>query len=330
MTCVKAWYEPFELSLQRPLQIKGQSLTVRRGAWLYVEDEAGHVGQGEIAPLPGVSGESLEQALDQLRGVADEGNSVDLCLDRITSGTLAPSVRCGVDMALQILAWSSAGTPKTLEGRSVRLNGLAMGDEAELVDHVTLLLDEGYSCIKVKVGRCPLEQDIRRIQRVQEMIAGRAMLRLDANQAWSLDQATRFAKEVGSDRVEYIEEPVAGRDEQVEFHRRTGMALALDESLGPSALPAHLELTGVAALILKPALLGSLARVQAFMDLAATQDIKAILSSTFESAVALRFYASLAALMNMSDQPHGLDTWRWLPGEHVADWLAIERGRICL
>ena len=60
------------------------------------------------------------------------------------------------------------------------------------------------------------------------------------------------------------------------------------------------------------------------MDLAKTRRIKAILSSPFESAVALRFYASLAAQNGLSGEAHGLDTWRWLPQEHVATWLTIK------
>jgi O-succinylbenzoate synthase len=333
MKCAKAWLEPFELSLQRPLKIKGHTITVRQGVWLHIEDEAGNVGLGEIAPLPQVSCETLEQALDQLQVISDNlvrrefsdaTDWIDTCFDGATEGQPAPSVQCGVDMALRTLAWSREGTLNTLPGRSVQLNGLAMGDDVEILDQVARLLDAGYSCIKVKVGRHPLAQDIRRIQSVKEIIAGRATLRLDANRAWFLDEALRFAHEVGNDRVEYIEEPVVGRDEQIEFHRRTGMPLALDESLGPTLAPSRLELTGVAALILKPTALGGLRRVEAFMNLAATRGIRAILSSAFESAAALRFYASLAALKGTPGEAHGLDTWRWLPEKHATAWLTME------
>jgi len=339
MKCVKAWLEPFELSLQRPLAIKGYTIAVRRGVWLHIEDEVGNTGIGEIAPLPHVSGETLEQSLDQLqvisnnllqRELSDTRGRVDACFNPATDRPPAPSVLCGVDMALCTLVWSQAGTLKTLAGCSVQLNGLAMGDDVELLDQVALLLDEGYSCIKVKVGRCSLGQDIRRVQRVKEMVAGRATLRLDANRAWSLDQAIRFAHEVGSDLVEYIEEPVAEREGQTELYRRTGMPLALDESLGQVSVASRLELTGVAALILKPALLGSLDRVETFIDLAADKGIKAIISSTFDSAAALWFYASLAALKGAPNEAHGLDTWRWLPNEHVAAWLTIAQASFCL
>jgi O-succinylbenzoate synthase len=231
-------------------------------------------------------------------------------------------------MAITNLAWRAQGTADAWAGRSVRLNGLIMADESAVPEAALSLLREGYTTIKVKVGRQILADDIRMVAQLREMIGDRAMLRLDANRIWSLEQALAFGQAIGPEAIDYVEEPCANLAHQERFFQETGIAIALDESLlalEPEALPA---LTGVSALVLKPALLGALDRTLAFVHVAKARGIAVVFSSLFESPHALRFYAQSAYQCSLADVPQGLDTWRWFPD--AGETLVVQEGRLYL
>ncbi len=95
----------------------------------------------------------------------------------------------------------------------------------------------------------------------------------------------------------------------VAFFQATGMPYAWDESLGDHSL--H-EAEGLAALVIKPACLGSLETVDQLVTWARTYDKEAVISSVFESSLALASYARYCLSRCIQDTCHGLDTWRWL------------------
>jgi len=108
------------------------------------------------------------------------------------------------------------------------------------------------------------------------------------------------------------------------------MRVALDESLYDGVIPNGMLDKGIGAFVLKPAIIGDLSRVKGLIDLAGQLGIPAVLSSVFESPVALRFYARLACAHGLQRYAHGLDTWRWL--QHGSEDLpfTIRQGRLIL
>ena len=202
---------------------------------------------------------------------------------------------------------------------SVALNGL-LGDEC---DSWTSLMAEGYRCLKVKVGRQSLGRDIERINAIKARMQGKATLRLDANRAWTLEQACEFGRAVGPEGIDYIEEPTRRYDDHAAFIRETGLTVAWDESLRSAEPP-----SGVAALILKPAILGGIKKTQAWMQWAQARDIQVVLSSCFEGPWALQSYARLAHQHHLNDIPQGLDTWRWLDLDWADYGIMVQQGRL--
>ena len=71
--------------------------------------------------------------------------------------------------------------------------------------------------IKVKVGRSKLADDVNLIRSLREELGSDVIFRLDANQAWSLDEAMRFCNEVGPDRIEVVVHPGSIVHSLVEF-----------------------------------------------------------------------------------------------------------------
>ena len=205
----------------------------------------------------------------------------------------------------------------------VKLNALVWGDDLEQVDR---LLAQGYGCLKVKVGRLDLAQDIERVKQIKASVNDRASIRLDANRSWSLDQAVTFAKAVGSGDIEYIEEPTVKTKDHVAFYHATGMSYAWDESLSEQRLA---EQDGLAALVIKPACVGSIARVDEFVDWAKAHNKQTVISSVFESDRVLEFYAHYCLTQGLESMCHGLDTWRWFKQSyvHVEQGVLVVEGK---
>lgn len=193
----------------------------------------------------------------------------------------------------------------------------------------------GAAIVKVKVGKDPLE-DATRVNHLADLLHSSrgpsARLRLDANQAWTVEQAAAFLGGLSERAValtEYLEEPVQWAADGPESFLRSWEVLAdrtqrrvhfaVDESLTETALcTGHLEAcqAPIAALVLKPALQG-LEQTMSLATWCVARGARPVVSSAFESGVALSHFAILAGAMapppwlpeNRVSASHGLGTF---------------------
>ena len=82
----------------------------------------------------------------------------------------------------------------------------------ELLAEVTGYLKRGFTMVKMKVGQPDLRRDVERVRAVRNAIGDKARLMVDANQAWTPQQAIRFARRVEDQDIYWFEEPVAKDD----------------------------------------------------------------------------------------------------------------------
>ncbi|KKC33344.1 L-fuconate dehydratase [Devosia psychrophila] len=82
---------------------------------------------------------------------------------------------------------------------------------------------EGFQHIKMKVGR-DLDDDIRRLEIVREIMGPDRVLMIDANQVWEVDQAIDWVKALSRFNPYFIEEPTSPDD--VSGHRAIRKAIA--------------------------------------------------------------------------------------------------------
>jgi o-succinylbenzoate synthase len=300
--------ESFSLPLAAPLTVGDEVIRVRTGLRLHLKGVTGQVGRGDIAPLPGISPDDLASAQAQVEELL--ARITDQDLETLSTATLLPSVRLGLEMAAQDLAWQERGTATRWAGQSVPLNALVLAEQTDLTAAVNSLLDVGYTSLKVKVGRQALDHDIAAIRQIRDLCQGRATLRLDANARWTLDEAVTFGIRLGPEGIDYMEEPVSDSDQVQAFHEATGFPLALD-ARDPAA---YVPRPGVTTWVLKPAVLGGIGACRTLCARARQTGLRVVLSSIFESTHALRFYARLAFALNLAEIPQGLDTWRCLAG----------------
>jgi L-alanine-DL-glutamate epimerase-like enolase superfamily enzyme len=81
----------------------------------------------------------------------------------------------------------------------------------EIEDEVERRLAEGFHTFKVKVGK-DADADLKRVKAIQEAIAGRATMRIDANRAYGEADACRFASALEPSGIELFEQPCQAED----------------------------------------------------------------------------------------------------------------------
>ena len=313
----------FSLPLNFEIALKHTTLSQRQGLILVLTDTFGHVGLGEISPLPGFNRETLETAIYRTSMLIDrivnfgQFSAHDHQRRDVTwEHKSAPSVvNFGVETALLSLLANERkiSLGAMLYGHSsskIPINGLLRSSLSDWVPESDFLVSEGFQTIKIKVGRIEPHLESRGIAAVRAHVGPNVRIRLDANRSWDLDTAIEFGKSVSDLDIEYIEEPLSSPTELPRFFDATGVHFAFDETLHGIIDP-NISLdayTGLKAFVLKPTLIGCTARLITMVNLAKEQGIAPVISSSFESDVGLAALSQLAASISGEDIAVGLDT----------------------
>ncbi|MGW4425318.1 mandelate racemase/muconate lactonizing enzyme family protein [Streptosporangium sp. NPDC004631] len=90
----------------------------------------------------------------------------------------------------------------------------------------------GFGAMKVKVG-FGRDRDAANLAEIRTEVGPEAEISVDANQAWTLDEAVAMAPILDEFGVEWVEEPLRGNDlDDLEaLHRRTGWRIATGENI---------------------------------------------------------------------------------------------------
>mgnify|MGYP006279813723 CR=1 FL=1 len=123
-------------------------------------------------------------------------------------------------------------TPEYIE---IPLTGIVSSLSPSVVDDIQHFIDQGYSTIKVKVGR-DVQRDIDTVQSILPMYSSSIKFRFDANQAYEIDSAKRFLESIDENYrhcVELVEQPLKtdAWEEMAELVDFSPVNLMLDESI---------------------------------------------------------------------------------------------------
>jgi len=331
LTVVRSSIVPYTFDFQNSFTFAGTTLNQRTGYILEVIASNGLKAQGEIAPLPGVSAETLKKAHHDLVEAQSHLKDFNVVLDKdglvaslrgsVFAG-LCPSVRFGMESVLFGLAAQARAVSlaEFLGGtlQDVVTAGLLQGPHEQILADARNLSGRGYQVFKLKVGSRNIPLDVKKVQDLRALIGGQGSIRLDANRVWSLKEALLFVDLAGRAQIEFIEEPLSDTRKIEEFYQATHMPVALDETLSLSA-----DSEAVKYYVLKPTVLGGIILCLDWMEHARRSGKKAIISSAFESPVGSKVLANLACL---TEKTAGLGTERWLKGvEPLADAGGIIR-----
>lgn len=123
----------------------------------------------------------------------------------------------GVDVALWDIKGQKLGQPifMLMGGFRHRMRAYASvgfyresDDLAYLVEEVDQLVSQGFTAVKIKIGRQDIDADVRRVEVVREAIGDGIDLMVDANNAYTVHDAIRVARKLEPLDVCFFEEPL--------------------------------------------------------------------------------------------------------------------------
>ncbi len=246
---------------------------------------------GEAAPLPGWSGESLEEIARQ---------AITL------TPPFAPSLTFAMLSALATLRDPLFDIPP------IPVSYLLKGSLSEIGIQAEKAIFSGFKSAKLKIGHLDFNEALYLVRQLKDHL----YLRLDVNRAWDLDEALSFFSHFRKEDFDYVEEPLKNPHDLCFFTH----PFALDESLREDFFIDHPLLK---ALIIKPTLhkdwLKWLGRGK-----------EVILSSAFESDLGIAHIALLAYRLKLNKNSLGLGTLSYIHDTLLEESLELVNGHLIL
>jgi O-succinylbenzoate synthase len=181
---------------------------------------------------------------------------------------------------------------------------------------------------KVKVAEPgqSLADDIARVEAVRHALGPDGKVRVDANGAWSVDEAVTALKALDAFDLEYAEQPVATLTEMAELRRRVDVRLAADESVRTADDPVRIAgLDAADIVVLKVQPLGGVRRC---LEVAEASGLPVVVSSAVETSVGIAAGVALAAALPELPFACGLGTVSLLAGDVTTEPLLPVNGEL--
>ncbi|MGH3507392.1 MAG: o-succinylbenzoate synthase [Nocardioidaceae bacterium] len=187
------------------------------------------------------------------------------------------------------------GFPDTIR-ESVPVNCTVPAVDPELAARLASA-PHGCTTAKVKVAEPgqTLDDDVARVAAVRSAMGPAARIRVDANGAWSPQEAVRAIRALAELDLEYVEQPCATVEDLAAVRRLVDVPIAADESIRRARDPFRVKAMGAADIaVLKVQPLGG---VRACLAVAEQLDMPIVVSSALESSVGISAGVALAACL---------------------------------
>lgn len=297
--------EPISLALSTPFRIAHGTSTSRDNVFVHVDEG---VGVAAITPYyPAQVPDVLAYVARPEVAAALEGDPllVEDLLDRLPSGP-APA-RAALDLALHDRWGKTLGQPLyrlwglNPERAPLSSYTISMADDAEFRQRMQEAA--GYPVLKIKLGSGSLERDEALVRMAREAYPG--SLCVDANAAWTANEAAAIIPRLARYDLQFIEQPVAQHDREG-WHT---LAARLPEDMPPLIADESihdsrdiLPLAGaIGGINIKLAKCGGLREARRMIALARTLGMKVMLGCMVESIVGVSAAAHLAPLVDFAD-----------------------------
>jgi L-alanine-DL-glutamate epimerase-like enolase superfamily enzyme len=224
---------------------------------------------------------------------------------------------------------------KFTEGQAeIPINGLVwMGNTDFMKSQIYSKLASGFDCIKIKIGALDFDTEFKLLESIRkEYDANTIEIRVDANGAFSTNEALEKLKRLSDLQLHSIEQPIASGqiEAMAELCSNSPLPIALDEELiGINDVTKRnylLQTINPQYIILKPTLVGGFSGSQSWIDLAESLSVGWWVTSALESNVGLNAIAQWTYQLNVQ-RPQGLGTGALFTNNLVSP-LKIINGRL--
>lgn len=328
---------PYRLDFKSPAGTSRGVMTQKISWMLVIADENGQQGLGECGPLPGLSFDDRPDFGTRLLRLCEQFNQQEWATFE-ESLLFYPAMRFGFEMALRDYlqggtrllfesAFTTAGAPQNINGL------IWMGSEAFMQQQIADKLEQGFSCLKMKVGALDFETELGLLKALRQRFPANVLeLRVDANGAFSVANAPERLKRLAELELHSIEQPIkAGQpDAMAALCAQNILPVALDEELigitDVDQISDLLDHIKPPYIILKPTLLGGFEACEQWIAAAAARGIGWWVTSALESNIGLNAIAQWTATLN-NPLPQGLGTGQ-LYTNNFDSPLVVEQGKL--
>lgn len=239
---IKVW--SVDLGNTKPYTIAFKTIDEVRNAFAEITLDNGLTGIGSGNPSEYVVGETLDQCLEALHEKnlyfligRDIREFNQLTFEVWQKFPDNPSARAALDIALHDAFTKFLDVPlvKFLGQKIKKLptsNTIGIKNVEETLKEAEEYIQRGFKVIKVKLGK-NLDEDVERIMKLREKFGTSVVIRVDANQGYSVEQTIQFYGRVYDLDIELIEQPLPAKaiSEMKGLPKEVRQVLAADESL---------------------------------------------------------------------------------------------------
>jgi len=315
-TMIVAKYQKYLLDFKRPSGTSRGVMTEKE-TWFIILEKDGKRGIGECGILRSLSVDDRPDYEEKLKWACE---NIYLGEQKLWEELIEfPSIQFGIEMAFRSL---EGETPYELfpsdftKGEAnIPINGLVwMGDEAYMKEQIEDKLQQGFDCIKLKIGSIDFDTELGLLRFIRANFSPEQIeIRVDANGAFTLEDALSKLKQLSDFKLHSIEQPILKNqtDSMAALCKNTPLPIALDEELigifGLSEKEALLQKIQPQYIILKPSLVGGFRGCNEWITLAEKYNIGWWITSALESNIGLNAIAQWTFLQN-NPMPQGLGT----------------------
>ena len=294
----------FDLKLTTPFRISRHVQYTAANVLARIT-HAGVTGIGEAAPSEHY-GENRGTVLAALELLAGELGDDPFAIEDISNHLdhvlrLNPSAKAAVDMALYDLVGKLLNVPVYkllgLSAAKTPLTSFTIGIDTPENMARKALAARDYPILKIKVGT---QNDVANLKAIREV--SNAIIRVDANTAWTPKEAVRAINELAEFNIEFVEQPVVPHDlaglKYVREH--TPLPIITDESsITVEDIPRVAECTdGINIKLMK---CGGLHHALKMIHVARAHNLKIMIGCMIESSLGITAAAHVAPLLDYAD-----------------------------
>ena len=330
----------FRLPLREVFHTATGGFAQREGVLLRLTTDAGLVGFGEASPHPALGRGAVQDVLEALRRQAPRLLGAQVEEVEALSTNIPPALACALDTAAcDILARARGiGVARLLSAdprNSVPVNAVIAAETAAgAASEAAAAREAGFPCVKLKVGTAATPAaEVERVAAVRQALDPHIKLRLDANGAWTCEQAVSLIRALARFDLELVEQPVSAGDLEglAQVRAAVGVPIAADEAVtGVEAARQVLEAAAADVLVIKPMVVGGLRPARRIIEMATAAGVEVIVTTTIDSAVGTAAALHLAATLPPTARACGLATGALLAGDLVkkpptaqAGWMQL-------
>ncbi len=303
-----------------PFTIATGTMDYAQNIFIRVHTDADFYGVGECSAFPMIVGETQATCFEMAKDFAaiwkgKDALQIELRMIELHNFTaFNATIKSAFDMALFDIAAKHAQLP---------LYRFMGGSKKEIETDLTIGIDSpiamaqkaneyktnGVRMIKIKLGK-NADVDIERVKQIRKVVGDEIVLRIDANQGWSYDNAKEVLQEIAECHIQFCEQPMRSwqDDKLPELRKYSPVKIMADESVFDHHDAERLIRANACDYVnIKLAKSGGMLEAQKINTVCEENKIPCMMGGMLESRVALTAFAHFA-LANDNIVFYDLDT----------------------